>query len=147
MHVGYAEYRACSPLAGLHIQVGLVELLVVQTVSAAFGMCFLRPVIVEVAVTHGALVGGMRELGIVRHSAHKLLTCSRYEKNWVTHAEILSGCVSERERERECVLVSYQLALFPMPLLGSPLPLLSLPPSLHPHPLPVQELALQGGTL
>ena len=66
-----------SRFAGLHIEVRLVELLVVEAVPAALGMCLSGPLVIEVAVTHCALVGGVRELWVVGYRHDKLLTCHR----------------------------------------------------------------------
>ena len=62
------------PLAGLNIEVWLVELLVVEAVPSTLHVRLLCPLIVEVTVTHCALEGGMGELGVVGHRNDKLLT-------------------------------------------------------------------------
>lgn len=62
-----------SRLAWLYVEVRLVEFLVVEAVPPPLGVCLPCPFIIEVAVTHCALEGGMGELGVISYSNHKLL--------------------------------------------------------------------------
>ena len=53
----------------------MVEFFVVESVPSTLGMGHLGPVIIEITITHGALVRSVRKLGVVGYRHNELLPC------------------------------------------------------------------------